>query len=59
MVDLEEFEFNGQCSCEDFDYRMRPQLEEGAKPNPALRCWHLEVARHFYLSSKLKEDRGL
>jgi hypothetical protein len=54
LVDLEEFGGNGQCSCEDFQFRHQPLLERGAFAADHLRCWHIMEARWFLLN-KLAE----
>ena len=55
LVDLEEYRWNGACSCEHFEYRMRPLLEQGAFPSKDLRCWHIEHARDKLLRSLLPQ----
>lgn len=52
LVDLAEFSFNGQCSCEHFDYRLRKILEDGGKG--ILRCKHIILAREFFLETHLR-----
>lgn len=44
IVDLGGYRGNGECSCEHFEFRLRPQIEEkpGGKPK---RCLHIEAAR--------------
>src|SRR5437773_724807 len=53
LVDIEEYDFNGFCSCETFIFRMQPLLERGER-GPHLRCYHLNVARMFLLDELLK-----
>lgn len=55
LVDLEEYNFNGWCPCEDFEFRMKPSLERGAAPAPTLRCWHIKQARRFFCETKMRE----
>lgn len=65
LVDMGEYFGNGSCGCENFHYRLRPQLEEmikGLMPNrpaPAhirrkivespLRCSHIMICRRYFL----------
>jgi len=46
-VDLMEYDGNGACGCEDFEFRVRPVLEEGAAPGVTLECRHIHLARHY------------
>lgn len=64
LVDLSEFGGNGQCTCEHFDFRLRPRARDrmgrwngqGKIPEQLrksileepLRCHHLEMARQFF-----------
>lgn len=43
VVDLGSFDGFGRCSCENFEFRLMPELMEGRTP-PA-RCKHLIQAR--------------
>jgi len=43
VVDLGEFQGFGECSCEDFTFRLLPALTRGEKP--AFRCKHILAAR--------------
>lgn len=43
LVDLAEFGGNGRCSCQHFDFRIRPELEAGQTP-PVTRCKHIDAA---------------
>lgn len=51
LVDTGALNGNGQCSCEHFDYRIRPQLEAAAARGHAVqkgdttRCNHIRAAR--------------
>jgi len=44
LVDLGSFRGNGECSCEHFDYRLRPKIE-GQPGLGTRRCVHIEAAR--------------
>jgi len=48
IVDLGEFDGFGECSCEDFQYRIAPALTKGERP--AARCKHLIAAREHLLN---------
>jgi hypothetical protein len=48
LVDLEEFDWNGQCDCEHFIYNCGPKLMIGVKPSAKLRCWHIRAARDWW-----------
>lgn len=45
VVDLGEFEGFGECSCEDFQYRILPSLVRNVDPSTLKRCKHLLAAR--------------
>ena len=53
LVDLEEYEWNGACSCEHFTLRFRRQLEDGAAPGNSRRCDHIKRARDYALEELL------
>jgi hypothetical protein len=55
LVDLEEFDFNGQCGCDNFEYRFQPMLKKGAPASDQLRCWHIRQSRQFFLELTLRE----
>lgn len=49
VVDLGAFDGFGECSCEDFVYRIRPALvRDGAAS--LTRCKHLQAAREHLVS---------
>lgn len=54
LVDLEEFDGNGQCDCEHFTYRMKPLLDRGALSSPETRCYHIQLARRFFTDQQIK-----
>jgi hypothetical protein len=61
LVDLEEWRLNGRCNCEHFEFRLQPELARGAKPGPAMRCWHIQLARQWFLDfvlSSVIEERN-
>lgn len=46
VVDLGEFEGFGECSCEDFQFRILPRLIRDATDTAGLkRCKHITAAR--------------
>ncbi len=48
VVDLGGFGGFGECSCEDFQYRILPvlvRLEPGTRPDGLKRCKHILAAR--------------
>lgn len=49
LVDLEEFGWNGACSCQRFTFKCLPLLKMGAHPAGHLRCWHIERARDWFI----------
>lgn len=48
VVDLGEYNGFGECSCEDFQYRLAPALTRGEIP--ATRCKHLIAAREYLVN---------
>ena len=48
VVDLGEFNGFGECSCEDFTFRLLPALVRGE--TPATRCKHILAAREHLLN---------
>lgn len=55
LVDLESFNFNGECGCEDFEFRHAPVLCRQVKPVPSdrTRCYHIRAARNWILDTRL------
>jgi hypothetical protein len=47
LVDLDEYAGNGACSCADFIYRRRPELDKGTDYGPMTRCRHIRLARAY------------
>lgn len=47
-VDLEEYRFNGACSCENFQMRLARTLEDGAFPAAHLQCDHIKRAEKWF-----------
>lgn len=54
LVDLEEYDFNGACSCQDFQFNREKLLKNGATPNGETKCWHLKVGRESFLEKCLR-----
>lgn len=50
IVDLEEYGWNAECSCEFFNFKLLPKLEDDQRlnrpPRPR-RCWHIHQALEF------------
>jgi|VirMetMinimDraft_7_1064189.scaffolds.fasta_scaffold00064_42 hypothetical protein len=44
IVDLGAYQGNGDCTCEHFDFRLRPKIE-GRTERGFRRCAHIEAAR--------------
>lgn len=71
LVDISEFGGNGECACQHFDFRLRPEAAERVKawngqgPIPIalrkeilenpLRCHHIEMARQFFADVLIQE----
>ena len=56
LVDLEENNFNGQCSCRHFETRLAPLIREPDwEPCAETRCWHILCAREAFLNRTLKQ----
>ena len=47
LVDLEAYNFNGECSCEHFRFKLCRMLDDGAKPSESRRCDHIKRARAY------------
>ena len=43
LVDLEEYDGYGECSCEYFSFRIRPELDNNN--NPKKQCRHLRIVK--------------
>lgn len=59
VVDLGAWEGFGECSCEDFQYRILPLLH---RKEPATRCKHLIHAREHLLGeliSRITESENI
>jgi hypothetical protein len=49
LVELDAYNGNGKCACENFQYRLEPLLKAGAKPSNATRCHHCLEARDQFI----------
>lgn len=58
VVDLESFRWAGECSCEAFCFRYKPELERGAQPDDSLRCVHIRACRAYVLDNVLPKLAG-
>ena len=52
LVDLKELNGNGECSCEHFMYRLKPELERGERQ--VARCTHIRAVREHLLDFVLE-----
>lgn len=43
LVDLEEYDGYGECSCEYFSFNIRPKLNQNIKPKK--QCRHLRIVK--------------
>jgi len=50
LVELDAFDFNGQCSCEDFALRRIPDVRSGKQS----RCKHLRVAIDWWAEMMMR-----
>lgn len=52
LVDLSGYNFNGECSCQHFSLKIKPALDEQAKPSDldSHRCKHIKIVREFVLN---------
>ena len=48
-VDLQRYNGNGSCDCENFQYKKRPLLEKRAMPAEILECKHIKRAKRYLL----------
>jgi hypothetical protein len=50
LVDLEEYGFNGKCSCEYYTFKIEPKLRQvrlDERTTMRLRCWHIRRAMYY------------
>jgi hypothetical protein len=45
LVDLDEYDGYGECSCEYFEYMIGPKLKKGIKP--LKQCRHLKAVKNL------------
>jgi len=51
LVDLTEYEWNGACSCQDFQFHKQKHLEEGLRDDRftlTYQCKHMNRARFYF-----------
>jgi hypothetical protein len=53
LVDLQEYNLNGFCSCQDFEFRRQPKLPADADNPDATRCRHIRAVREWLLNRVL------
>jgi hypothetical protein len=55
LVELDAYDGNGRCSCENFTYRLEKVIAQpGATPSNSTRCSHILEARDECLDQVLK-----
>lgn len=54
LVDLQEFDGNGQCGCENFQFRLNPKLDRGDLISADTRCHHIKAARDWFLDRQIE-----
>lgn len=52
-VNLCDYNFNGSCDCEHFQFNCGPKLAAGWDPSENLRCYHIKRARRWLLEQYL------
>lgn len=53
QVDLHEHDWNGWCSCEDFEFNRLPVFNRNKYPSDQSRCVHLRIVREKMLNHLL------
>lgn len=53
MVDLEEYNLSGICSCPHFRCKIEPTIKEGEKSKELMRCKHINAVRNFLLDEMI------
>lgn len=43
LVDISNYNGNGQCDCTHFKTRLEPRLSRGEGPSPELQCKHIDL----------------
>lgn len=56
LVELDAYEGNGRCSCEQFTFRLEGELKNtpDIKPSDATRCHHICEAREAFTDEIIK-----
>ena len=54
-IELEAYNFNGFCSCENFEFHLNGKLKRGERDSigDRYRCPHIRAARNWLLDRKL------
>lgn len=55
MVDLAAWEYQGECTCKDWECRIGFFLKSGDKPQKSC-CKHIEQARWFMISAHMDTE---
>lgn len=53
LVDLQSLKCNGECGCDQFNFRCRPELNRRKVPSDRSRCWHIHAARQWLLDKMI------
>lgn len=56
LVDLAGLNGNGECSCENFEFRLKPEIEKTGKIK---RCVHIEAARSALCDAVVERIIGM
>lgn len=54
LIDLELWDGNGECMCENFQFRIRPQLARGEAPGNWSQCSHIRALATFLMREVVK-----
>jgi hypothetical protein len=55
LVELDKWDGNGACMCENFRFDRLRRLKAGATPCEHTRCWHIERAREWLVDKLIRQ----
>lgn len=55
LVQLDAYNYNGACGCENFCNPLLRKLREGALPSDETRCYHIRRVREVLMDKFLRE----
>ncbi len=55
LVDLEEWNGNGECSCPHFQFRIKPRLAKGEQPEDWSICYHIARAHRSIVTDSVQK----